>query len=250
MSFSSGAFPVLIKWPNGLLCFMTFPNRSTADEYWRRCQQSSQGKVTLCRRFQPQYFNISISDHDINSQGQEIAARSPLQWLGSNGPAVLQHQEHPDNVNGGTFYIRSVIQPDLFWCYLPSTKTVIISNVLKTKFLICRKEPLPFNCPPEEDILISEDDINIYVPTPEWDESGSPDEMIVKGPCNKLVAASTLSADNSGDTRPEQVMEAGVFKFGMFDGGFGAWEGNSSLANRVVFASSRVNGGERWEFVR
>lgn len=158
------------------------------------------------------------------------------------------------------FYIRSAVRPNWFWYYHPTRKRVVISSTNQTKFIIRRRNPLPFDCYPDEDILIWKDDINIFVSPYLISAEATSDvgEMIVKGPSNRLIAASIMpnpqTSDTSNDADALDVArnKAGTFKFEMFDGGFGIGDGPITWENGWVCASSRVGGGdlERWEFVQ
>jgi hypothetical protein len=148
------------------------------------------------------------------------------------------------------FYIRSALQRNLFWYYNPKTLRIEISEEYKTKFTIRRTTPLPFECHLQDDILIGEDDINIFVATPEWEGDRVLDIMIARNANKLLVPASVLSLNSGGsDEETLRVVEAGVFKFRMFDRGFGVMD-SRSWDGKKVFASNRMNGGERWEFVQ
>ncbi|KAJ3565572.1 hypothetical protein NP233_g7546 [Leucocoprinus birnbaumii] len=149
------------------------------------------------------------------------------------------------------FYIRSAIQRNLYWYYNADTNSVEISGAYKTKFTIQRTTPLPFDCRPEDDILINEDDIYIFVTTPEWEREKVPDRMIIRSPSMHLKAVDTaLNLDDSGsDDGKAKEAEAGIFRFNMFDRGFGVSDVRSWDGKRV-FAGTRLNGGERWEFVQ
>jgi hypothetical protein len=149
------------------------------------------------------------------------------------------------------------MRPNLFWYLNPDKQTTEISSQFQTKFIIRRKTPLPFLCRPEDDILIGEDDINIFVASPDWEVSAAPDIMIAKDSRRSLVAVWTLglslnnvsSALEGGKDEVARVVEAGVFKFKMFDGGFGVMD-SRSWDGKLVYASTNPGGGERWEFAK
>jgi hypothetical protein len=153
-------------------------------------------------------------------------------------PSNSHKEEHIFADDKFSYYIRSAIEPNLFWVYDLVNRCIITSSVYRTKFTIRRKTPLPFECRPEDDILIDEDDINIFIATPGWENRHEPNIMIVKTARNTLVGTNEAS-----------VVEAGTFKFGMFDRGFGVLT-DKSWDGKEVFACARVNGGERWEFVQ
>lgn len=144
-------------------------------------------------------------------------------------------------IDTARYYIRSAVRPTLFWFYHPNSKTITVSSQQQTKFIIRRVTPLPFDCPLEEDIFIGKDDINIFVHPYEWQED-TVGEMIVRNPQRGLLGASSL------DVEAVRV-EAGVFKFQMFDKGFSVWSAFSWEGCQVCVSSKR-DGGERWEFVQ
>ncbi|KXN81194.1 Lariat debranching enzyme [Leucoagaricus sp. SymC.cos] len=217
-------FEVRVESPGGYsslkqMSFFIFRTRKAADKFWRYVQEAiysdqpdigwdrvthskvQAAKIPHTRRYMPQ-----------ESVYGALACR-PADPL------------HLDNFNGQSYYIRSTIRPNLFWYYNPDKKAVEVSSQLHTKFLVRRAVPLSFECRPEDDLLIDEDDINIYVMPPEWkDDSDGQEVMIVKDSQKLLVAATRL-----GESRVE--------------GGDG---GNETLAPNIYFLGHagcvRVNG--------
>lgn len=116
---------------------------------------------------------------------------------------------------------------------------VTLSSTHQTRFVIRRATPLPFQCRPEEDILIGSDDINIFLSVTgnEQEYSG---QMIVRGYCSELFPESWVPGVSAEDR---------VFKFSRFSGGFVAYPSVGAMLYGPIHVTSEQMNGERWEFV-
>ncbi|KAF9453127.1 hypothetical protein P691DRAFT_801995 [Macrolepiota fuliginosa MF-IS2] len=246
MSFPPGPFHVFFSKSSGLQKIVTFPTRSAADEYWRYLQETVDQNQYPIRRFHSQHFeapfpppNQSESESSLGEMVRACCVQSCE--AGVYNPTKIipppSHDQHPDNLSGGSFYVRSIIRPTLLWYC--SGSNIIESEVDCTRFIIRRATPLPSNRRQSEDILIGRDIINIFI-FPDKNTNGEVGEMIVKDPQGYLVKASSLAKEYLA------LEGVGEFRFSSFERGFimdrTGW-------GRPVRVASRAGGGQRWEFV-
>lgn len=64
-----------------------------------------------------------------------------------------------------SYYIRSRAKPDYFWSInlVREGRVDLTNQAAPPKFVIQRANPLPYDCSPEEDILIGSDEVTIAV---------------------------------------------------------------------------------------
>lgn len=129
-----------------------------------------------------------------------------------------------------SYYIRSRAKPDYFWTinFVQQLGRVALTNQGgPPKFIIQRANPLPYDCSPEEDILIGSDEVTITVIL------GDTQEAIVIGDSDN----NTLQL---GRNAP-----ALKFEFGLLTskGGFGV----KPWATDIRFKSDGY--GDEWELV-
>ncbi|KAF9446166.1 hypothetical protein P691DRAFT_804659, partial [Macrolepiota fuliginosa MF-IS2] len=240
MSFPHGPFHVFFSNSSGLQKIVTFPTRSAADDYWRHLQDTIDQNQYSIRRFHSQHFDAPFPPPNQELLGDLVRACC-MQSCGTGVYAPTKiiplpsHDQRPDNINGGSFYIRSVAQPNLFWSSISYGNGIRIGvRSQPTRFIIRRTTPLPFNCHPGEDILTGKDYVNIFL-FPHDDAEGEVGEMVVKDHDRILVAAKMVTKEHLAQ------VGVGEFRFCLFERGFGV--------DGWVRATSRANGGERWEFV-
>ncbi|KAF9446169.1 hypothetical protein P691DRAFT_777063 [Macrolepiota fuliginosa MF-IS2] len=251
MSFAPGTFYVyIIQHPTNIgygytpsfYALVAFPSRTSADEFWHAVQISPDNKPQdpeACRRYYSQYMRVPVPWTQMRLTGWNAACVVQLADASGRPGLVAPPQSQPDNVNGRGFYIRSAMRPNLFWHLYQKRLGLTLSSTHQTRFIVRRTTPLPFSCRPEEDILIGKDDINIFL-FPTEDQEGEMGEMIVRGPRNELVPVSWVNLP-----RPD----AGVFKFSLFDRGFGVRAMEGPMSYGPVYVTQRPDAGERWEFI-
>ncbi|KAF5359381.1 hypothetical protein D9756_003625 [Leucocoprinus leucothites] len=247
MSFPPGTFYVYMEH-NGNQYLVAFPSRSAADELWRTIQTTNymEGQT---HRHTPQYWSVALLPREIHSGSASGSSSCFVQRIPSgggleSGRLLIAFPHHsPDNVNGKCFFIRSAIRPNIYWYLNRTSDRIELSSTQQTRFLIKRRVPLPFDYPPEEDILIGTDDIHIYAfPDDDKTRHDEHKKIVVKyRHTKKNLAVSVPSAANE---------EEATFQFGMFEGGFGGHYSADQAHGRAGFAyvPSRPDDGERWEF--
>ncbi|KAG8990397.1 hypothetical protein FRB94_013422 [Tulasnella sp. JGI-2019a] len=150
---------------------ITFATRDVADSWFRAVEDSVHAGYTKyadVKRVSPQWYthNPNVGRIDETILDPKVAAA----FSGKIFFTVLANREerektmvilpilnYADHINGATFSVRSVTQPDTFWYYDPAKKAVFASCNNRTRFTIT----IAGGAKPPRTVMIGSDDVYI-----------------------------------------------------------------------------------------
>ncbi|KAG8847944.1 hypothetical protein FRB96_001346 [Tulasnella sp. 330] len=238
MSTSTGVFYAFARnintdWSGRYL--IAFANRDVADTWHRTVIDSvAQGypKFASVKRTALQWYTYnpdvgSITD-TVNDSKVALALRGQIFFT------LLNDREHRilstipvlnyrDHINGASFYIRSVSQPDIYWFYNAAEMAVVASRHRRTRFTITIAD----RARAPGTIIIGSDDV--YITTP---------------------SGANVGVANSLDDQLSRSANPFPFRFSAFHGDFQIDESLSESLDPGLEPIVRNPGkGETWDLV-
>ncbi|KAF9444859.1 hypothetical protein P691DRAFT_735879 [Macrolepiota fuliginosa MF-IS2] len=229
MSFPPGTFYVYMECDRGQY-LVAFPSRGSADQFWRVVQKVDSRSS---RRHHSQYFSVPVLPNKARTEGWNPDTCFVHPIPNDQSVPIAPPNHHPDNMNGGKFFVRSTIHPDCYWYYNPNRARIEVSRTHQTKFTIQRKEQLPSAHRPNEDILIGDDDVVVS-----FEFNGDQEQTQITSLTFNQWGGTLMRGSNGSS-----------FKFEFFEGGFCATYPKNGDNGGPVYVASGPGNGERWEFV-
>ncbi|KAG5644896.1 hypothetical protein DXG03_007448 [Asterophora parasitica] len=213
---------------------ITFASRDVADAWFRLVTDSVAGgyqRFASVQRVTQQFYthnpaqgNIpdTITDTKVALELRGKVFFTLLNDRDGRIQSIIPVLNYAENVNGSSFYIRSVPQPDTYWYYDTSRNLVVASRERRTRFTVT----LADKGRAANAIIIGSDDVYL---------------------------AATNSSSYIGVTNSQDRLGASVnpfpFRFSSFNGDFQIdfnWDSNTSNVGALVRNPGK---GERWELV-
>jgi len=201
---------------------ITFPSSTVADEWWTAVSTATTTEFpTSVKRVTPQFYthntslvniSTSLTTTNVATQFLGLVFFTLLNDRDGRVQSIIPRQDVTDLTSGNTFFIRSKVDPSLYWCSNAGLH-IYASRTVRTRFRVGvrnRKES-------EGTVIIPSDDIYISLADGRYVTVNNGDSSLLVGP------------------------QVEVFKFGDFQSGFVVKEGDE------VFKT--VAWGETWELV-
>ncbi|GAW00584.1 protein [Laccaria bicolor S238N-H82] XP_001878005 [Lentinula edodes] len=221
---------------------IAFESRQVSDEWWRVVTASVDNgypRFAGVKRLSAQWYTHDPAANAFIHETINDPKCAP-QFLGKVMFTLLNDRDartlsvspvlnFADHVNGGTFFIRSTLRPELFWYYHPDIGQILASTSRRTRFdvRIAAKDKALGT------IMIGSDKVSISV----------------AGQQDFNVGVATGSTDLA-------IQKNGLFQFDFSDfndGNFGLnflhKAASGDFVQGVVATVTRQNYGERWELV-
>ncbi|PVF92690.1 hypothetical protein CPB86DRAFT_717011 [Serendipita vermifera] len=155
---------------------MVFASRDTADEWYRAVTDSVASgytKFSGVRRLTPQFYvhdpNVGNIHQTINDAkcAANFLDRMFFTLLHDRDSRVLSTLPFPsgqytDHISGGQYFIRSALEPSLFWFYDEDSKKMLASDKQRTRFTIRIADERR----PQGTVIIGTDEIRLTVHRP------------------------------------------------------------------------------------
>jgi len=212
---------------------ITFQNQSVADQWWRAVTNSVAAGYTrfnTVTRLSNQWYthNPYVNNGNISQtiDDAQVAANflgkvffTLINDLGGRDISVAPVLNYPIPSSGSQFFIRSVLQPELFWYYDPGAGRIRASTARRTRFTV----GIVGNLLPVGTIMIPTDQISIEVTAN-----------------NQPIG---LAPAGDGSLVPETL--GTTFNFSDFSGAFGI-RYDDAANDMTVLKMEDITQGERW----
>ncbi|KAH6909982.1 hypothetical protein BKA70DRAFT_1472509 [Coprinopsis sp. MPI-PUGE-AT-0042] len=238
---------------------MIFANRATADEWWRAVSESTEVTNDI-RRITPQYythdaakfnvFNFFV-DGRIKTMSDPFRGRLFLQLENDRGGRGLASSAlrpfATTSMGTGGFYIRSKVEPHIYWYDAASNGDVVGSYTRRTRFRVTINTSRSGVAPKAGAIIIGSDLVTIQ--SKQCCAGHRPVGDLVTDRHNTESKANQYVGVSSGNSGLVQTNTLNTFGFGdLLEGkSVNAVSTSSDGAALFFFAGPDSNPGEFWE---